>query len=84
MNLFDIIITLILIIAGGRGFFNGFIHQASSLISMILGIWTAYTFCGKAAGFLLKYIEINPAVVNVVAFALIFIAVSVVVGLIGK
>lgn len=84
MNLFDIVITLCLIAAGIKGFFNGFIHQASSFISMILGIWVAYTFCGKVTSFLLQYFEISRAVLCVVAFAFLFIAVSLTVALIGK
>ena len=66
MNIFDIVIAVILIIAFIRGFMKGFFVEIASLIALIGGIYGAIHFSYFAANILKKYVawSENYIVVN--------------------
>lgn len=84
MNIIDIIILICLIPALIQGIFKGFISQAISIISLILGAWASARFAGIVCNWLAQYISGSEQVLKIVAFVLIFIVVIVGLTLLGK
>lgn len=84
MNLLDIIILICFIPALVQGVRKGFIAQAISIISLIMGIWLSCRFAKIASEWLSQYIEASPQIMNIAAFALIFFIVILGLTAIGK
>lgn len=74
MSGFDWIIAAIVLVSVLVGIFRGFIKESLSLISWILAIWLAFTFCVEAGEFLSQYIDIpNQKFRTWAGFALVFV-----------
>ena len=84
MNILDAIILICLIPAIFQGIRKGFISQAISIISLIVGIWASARFADIVSEWASKYITASEQVLNIVAFAIILIVVFIVLGLIGR
>lgn len=84
MNLLDIIILICFIPALIQGIRKGFIAQAISIISLIMGIWLSCRFAKIASEWLAQYIEASSQILNAVSFALIFFLVILGLTAIGK
>jgi len=84
MNIFDIVIAVILIIAFIRGFMKGFFVEIASLIALIGGIYGAIHFSYFAANILKKYVAWSENYIALTAFAVTFIAIVIAVSSLGK
>lgn len=84
MNILDIIILICLIPALIQGIFKGFISQAISIISLILGAWASARFAGAVCQWMAQYISGSEQTLKIAAFILIFIIVIIALTLIGK
>ena len=84
MNILDIIILICLIPALIQGIFKGFISQAISIISLILGAWASARFTDTVYQWLAQYIPGSEQSLRIAAFVLIFIVVIVGLTLLGK
>ncbi len=84
MSILDIILLICFIPALVQGVRKGFIAQAISIASIIIGIWASSRFAEVVSEWLGKYITVSDQVMKVVAFALIFIAVFLVLAAVGK
>lgn len=84
MNILDIILLICFVPALVQGIRKGFIAQAISIISIIVGIWASARFADVVAGWVAQYITASEQVMKIVAFALILIVVFFLLGLIGK
>lgn len=84
MSMLDIILLICFIPALVQGVRKGFIAQAISIASIIIGIWASSRFAEVVSEWLGKYITVSDQVMKVVAFALIFIAVFLVLAAVGK
>jgi len=84
MNIFDIVIAVILIIAFIRGFMKGFFVEIASLIALIGGIYGAIHFSYFAANILKKYVAWSENYIVLTAFAVTFIAIVIAVSSLGK
>ena len=84
MSILDIILLICFIPALIQGLKKGFIAQAISIASIIIGIWASSRFAEVVSEWLGKYITVSDQVMKVVAFALIFIAVFLVLAAVGK
>jgi len=74
MSGFDWIIAVIFLLSIVVGVLRGFIREALSIISWIMAIWLAITFCEPAGDFIAQYISIPANAFRVSAgFALVFI-----------
>ena len=83
MNIFDIVIAVILIIAFIRGFMKGFFVEIASLIALIGGIYGAIHFSYFAAN-IKKYVAWSENYIVLTAFAVTFIAIVIAVSSLGK
>lgn len=79
MNILDIIIAVILVIAAIMGLRKGVIRQACGIGGLILGIWLGYRFSALLAGWL----GINAEYASLLCFVLILVVSIVVLFLVG-
>ena len=84
MNILDIILLVCFIPAIFQGIRKGFIAQAISIISIIVGVWASAHFADIVAGWVAQYITASDQILKVVAFALILIAVFIALAAVGK
>jgi membrane protein required for colicin V production len=67
-----------------QGIRKGFIAQAVSIISIILGIWASARFANIVSDWIAQYITASEQVLRLVAFALILVLVFLILAAIGK
>ncbi len=84
MNILDIILLVCFIPALVQGFRKGFISQAVAVISIIAGVWMSARFTSLVSAWLGQYIHGSEQILKVAAFAIIFIAVILILTLLGK
>ncbi len=84
MNILDIILLICFIPSLIQGFRKGFISQAISIISIILGVWMSARFADMVSEWIGQYIQGSEQVMKLIAFVIIFIAVIVGLTLLGK
>jgi membrane protein required for colicin V production len=75
MNFFDIIFLIPLLFALYRGFKKGLIHMVASLLALVLGILGAMKLRPLFAALLDSVFNIAPQHVNVIAFAVAFVVI---------
>lgn len=84
MNTFDIVITALLLFGFIRGLFKGLFIEVASLVGLIAGIYGAIHFSHFIKDFLLTRVSWEEKYITLVSFALTFIVIVLVIGLIGK
>ncbi|MBO6082767.1 MAG: CvpA family protein [Bacteroidales bacterium] len=84
MHILDLILLICLVPAAIQGFSKGFITQLVAFIAVLVGAWVAYHFSSLASTFLQSWLEVSPAVLQIISFVLLFIVVVFVLNLIGK
>jgi membrane protein required for colicin V production len=83
MSLLDIILLVIFIFAGFRGYKKGFIGQAAALLGLLLGIWGAIHFSDFTARFLTEQFSLTTPYLSLIAFAITFAGILVGVHFLG-
>lgn len=84
MHVVDIILLLLFIPAVIHGISKGFIAQAVSLVSLILGAWLSFKFSALVSTWLQPYLDVPTTVLQAIAFTLILTAVFLLLLLLGK
>ena len=84
MGFLDIILGVLLAFAFYKGIRNGLFVELASLVSLLAGIYFAVKFSSFMRDILVGYVKWNPNTIQVVAFILTFIAVVVLVTILGK
>ena len=84
MNILDIILLVCFVPAIFQGIRKGFIAQAVSIISIVLGIWASARFANIVSSWIAQYITASEQVLKVVAFALILLLVFLALAALGK
>lgn len=84
MNYVDFIILAILAFALVRGFIKGLIIEVASILALILGIWGAIRFSGFVGQRLTEYFDLSTQYLGVIAFAITFIIIVLLVHLIAN
>ena len=84
MNIFDIIITALLLFGFVRGFMKGLFVEMASLAALIGGVYGAIHFSYLISDLLKKQVAWKIEYISLVAFAITFIVIIVVVSLVGK
>ena len=84
MATLDIILLICFLPGIIRGLSKGFLEQALALAGIVLSVWAAFRFSGLVATWLKPYVDFSETTVNVIAFALILVAMSLVVLLVAK
>ncbi|MEH6407202.1 MAG: CvpA family protein [Leeuwenhoekiella sp.] len=84
MNYLDIIIGIFLLVGLLKGLKNGFLIEVASLIGLIAGIYGAIHFSYYAVDFLYQRVSWSDNTINLVAFAVTFIIIVIVISLLAK
>jgi membrane protein required for colicin V production len=84
MNVFDIVITVFLLVGFVRGLIKGLFVEVASLVALIGGIWGAIHFSYFIGDYLKESVSWGEKKIALAAFALTFILIIIVVSLIGK
>ena len=80
----DIIILLCFLPAVISGLMKGFIQQVVALVSLLLGAWMAFKFSNVVGEWLQPYFNVSETVMHVISFAVIMVAVVLVLFVLGK
>ena len=84
MNGIDIVLAALILFGLIRGLFKGLFVEVASLLALVLGTWGAIHFSFYVAEFLINRTEWNERTINIVAFAITFIIIVLVISLAGK
>ena len=84
MATLDIILLCCFIPGIIRGISKGFLEQALALAGVVLSVWAAFHFSGLVATWLKPYADLSETTLNVASFALILVAISLLVFLTAK
>jgi len=80
----DIVLGLLILIGAYHGYKAGFLLELFSLVAIVLGVLAGFKFMGWAMVVLGEKVNVNKNVLPYVAFAAVFIAVVIVVNLLGR
>lgn len=84
MAVIDIVLGALLLFGLVRGLFKGLFVEVASLVALIGGVYGAIHFSYFVADFLESRTEWNEKTINVVAFAITFVIIILVISLAGK
>jgi len=84
MNLLDIILGIILILAFISGMKKGLFVTLASLIGLVLGVIGALYFSDFAAGYIYEWFDWSEQTVNITARAVTFVAIVILMSWAGK
>jgi len=84
MAVIDIVLGALLLFGLVRGLFKGLFVEVASLVALIGGVYGAIHFSYFVADFLQSRTEWNEKTINVVAFAITFVIIILVISLAGK
>ena len=84
MKLIDIILLVIILGGAIQGFRSGFIVELFSLLGVLLGVLGGFKLMGFAMVMLTRRFNIDEKVLPYVAFAVVFLVIVIVVGLLGR
>ncbi|WP_274476420.1 CvpA family protein [Mangrovimonas aestuarii] len=84
MNVLDIVLAALLLFGLVRGFIKGLFVEIASLVALVAGVYGAIHFSYFAGNMLIDYVNWDDNYVNIVAFAITFVVIVVVIALAGK
>lgn len=84
INFLDIFILICFIPAIIGGLINGLVRQLATLASLLLGIWAGWHFSELLSQWIRAFLHSESKLIGIISFAIIFIAVLILVNLIGK
>ena len=84
MNGFDIFFIVVLVAGAWKGWSNGLLKEVLGLIGIIAGLYVAYLLYEQVGYQLAPHLGCSPTVGGIIAFALIWIGVPIVLGLLGS
>jgi len=84
MNYIDLLIAIPLVWGAFVGFKNGLIIEVASLAALLLGILGAIHFSDLTANFLVANLNITTQYINLIAFAITFVGIVILVHLLAK
>ena len=84
MNIFDIVIAVILAFGFIRGIMKGLFVEVASLLSLVVGVYGAIHFSHFVGDFLKVRVDWNENSIKLVAFAITFAIIVLVISLLGK
>lgn len=84
MSFIDIVLGVLILFGVYKGFTKGLFVEAASLVGLIAGIYCAIHFSYVAGNYLSERISWEERYINLLAFAITFIVVVVLVGMAGK
>ncbi len=84
MAIIDIVLASLLLFGLVRGFMKGLFVEVASLVALIAGVYGAIHFSDYAAGFLASKVDWDEKYIDIVAFAVTFVIIVLIIALAGK
>ena len=84
MNYLDIVLGVFLLLGLYKGIKNGLLIEVASLVALVLGVYGAIHFSFYAAAYLDERVDWEPATLNLLAFAITFLVIVLIITLAGK
>lgn len=84
MNIIDLILSIFLLLGIVRGLFKGFLAELAGLVALIVGIYAAIHFSQATFDFLAIFFSWEEKVLSIIAFALTFFIVALLISLLGR
>ena len=84
MNGFDILFLIVLALGAWKGWSNGLLKEVLGLICVFVGLYLAYLLYEQVGYELAPHIGTSPSIASIIAFALIWIGVPIVLGVLGS
>ena len=84
MNGFDIFFIVVLIAGAWKGWTNGLLKEVLGLVGVFAGLYVAYLLYEQVGYQLAPHIGCSPTISNIIAFALMWIGVPILLGLLGS
>lgn len=84
MGVIDIVLGAVILFGLVRGFLKGFFVEIASLVALVAGVYGAIHFSNFASDFLHAKVDWNEKTINIVAFAVTFVVIILVIALAGK
>ena len=83
MNGFDILFILVLAVGAWKGWSNGLLKEVLGLIGVFAGLYVAHLLYEQVGYQLAPHIGTSPSVASIIAFALIWMGVPILLGVLG-
>ncbi len=84
MSVLDIVLGALILFGLVRGFMKGLFVEVASLVALIAGVYGAIHFSNFASEFLEAKVDWDEKTINIVAFAITFVIIVLVIALAGK
>ena len=84
MNGFDILFVLVLVVGAWKGWSNGLLKEVLGLIGVFVGLYVAHLLYEQVGYELAPRIGTSPSIASIVAFALIWMGVPILLGILGS
>jgi membrane protein required for colicin V production len=84
VNGFDILFILVLAVGAWKGWTNGLLKEVLGLIGVFVGLYVAHLLYEQVGYQLAPHIGTSPSVASIIAFALIWMGVPILLGLVGS
>ena len=84
MSIIDIILAALLLFGFIRGLSKGLFVEVASLVALVLGVYGAIHFSYFASELLESKVDWNERTINIIAFAITFVVIVLVISLAGK
>ena len=84
MNGFDILFILVLAVGAWKGWTNGLLKEVLGLIGVFVGLYVAHLLYEQVGYQLAPHIGTSPSVASIIAFALIWMGVPILLGAVGS
>ena len=81
---FDILFVLVLIAGAWKGWSNGLLKEILGLVGVFVGLYVAHLLYEQVGYQLAPHIGTSPSVASIVAFALIWMGVPILLGVLGS
>lgn len=84
MSVLDIVLVAFIVLGLVRGLLKGFFVEVASVVALIAGVYGAIHFSNYAATFIGETFQWDEKTVNIVAFAVTFVIIVLVIAIAGK
>lgn len=84
MSVLDIVLAALILFGLVRGLMKGFFVEVASLLALVAGVYGAIHFSNFAATFLKDKTEWDEKTVNIIAFAITFVIIVLIISIAGK
>ena len=84
MNGFDIVFLLVLLMGAWKGWSNGLLKEILGLIGIFVGLYIARLLYEQVGCYIAPHLGTSPTIANIIAFALIWLGVPILLGILGS